>query len=89
MIKDADGRFDDYSISPNLDKFYCTGAMNWLKMICNDLFFVHIKMSYCFFNRQKFLQKGKDSYYKGGGKKKAAEYYIGNKEVSKENAKNK
>ena len=31
-----------------LDTFYCIGTMNWLKMICYDLFYVHIKMSYYF-----------------------------------------
>ena len=35
------------------------------------------------------MQKVKDRYYNGGGKEKASAYYIGNKEVLKENAKNK
>ena len=46
-------------------------------------------MSYHFFNRQESLQKAKDGYHNGRGKEKAAEYYIENKEVLKENAKNK
>ena len=28
MIKDAGSKYDDYSISLKLDKFYCIGAMN-------------------------------------------------------------
>ena len=50
MIKDVDGRFDDYSIlpmiMPMIRQVYCIGAMNWLEIIYN-LFFVHVKMSYC------------------------------------------
>ena len=41
---------------PTLDKFYCIGAM---KLVENDLlwfvYFVHIKISYYFFNRQELL----------------------------------
>ena len=51
-------------------------------------FFVHEKLSYYFFNREELLHKAKDRYHNGGGKVKAAEYYIENKEVLKENAKN-
>ena len=39
-------------------------------------------MSYYQFNRQKVLQKAKETYYK----EKAAEYYLQNKEAIKENA---
>ena len=38
-------------------------------------------MSYYQFNRQELLQKTKDRYYNCGGKEKAAECYIANKEV--------
>ena len=38
-------------------------------MIC---FFVHIKMSYYFLNRQELLQKAKNKYHSCDGKKKAA-----------------
>ena len=48
--------------------------------------FVHIKISY-FFNRQELWQKAKDRYHNGGGKEKAAKYYIEHKEVLRENAK--
>ena len=47
-------------------------------------FFVHIKMSYYWFNRQELLQKAKDKYHSCGGKEKAAEYYLDNKEVLNE-----
>ena len=48
-------------------------------------------MSCDFINKQELLQKAEDRYYKGedNGKDKAAEFYIINKEVLKENAKNK
>ena len=41
-------------------------------------------MSYYQFHRQKILQKAKERYFK----EKAAEYYLHNKEVIKENARN-
>ena len=54
-------------------------------MIVMIYFFVYIKH---FFNWQEWLQKAKDRYHYGGGKEKAAEYYIANKKVLKENTKN-
>ena len=44
-------------------------------------------MSYYLFNKQELLQKAKDRYHNGGGKEKAAENCIQNKEVLKDNAK--
>ena len=41
-------------------------------------------MNYYQFNRQEILQKAKEEY----SKKKAAEYYLKNKEVIKEKARN-
>ena len=41
-------------------------------------------MSYYQFNRQEILQKAKEKY----SKEKAAEYYLKNKEVIKEKARN-
>ena len=41
-------------------------------------------MSYYQFNRQEILQKAKERY----SKEKAAEYYLKNKEVKKEKARN-
>ena len=46
-------------------------------------------MSYDWFNRQELLQKTKDKYHNCGGKEKAAEYYLENRSVLKEKAKNK
>ena len=40
-------------------------------------------MSYYWFNRQELLQKAKDKYHDKGGKEKAAEYYMKNKDVIK------
>ena len=46
IIKNVDGRFDDYSISPKIRQI----LLHWrFELIQNDLwfiFFVHIKMSY-------------------------------------------
>ena len=42
-------------------------------------FSVHIKISHYFFNWEELLQKGKYRYHNGGGKERAAEYYIANK----------
>ena len=38
-------------------------------------------MSYYWFNRKELLQKAKDRYHNGGGKKEAGDYDIGNKDV--------
>ena len=43
-------------------------------------------MSYYFFNRKELLQKAKDN---SCGKEKPAKYYLENKDVLKENSKNK
>ena len=51
-----------------LDKFYCIGVMNRLKIIFYDLFFVHIKMSYHWFNRQELLKEAKVRVHNFGGK---------------------
>ena len=45
-------------------------------------------MRYYWFNREEMLQKGEEKYHNCGGKAKSAEYYIANKDVSKEKAKN-
>ena len=45
--------------------------------------FLHTKMSYYFFNGHELLQKVKDRYHNCGGKEKAAECYIENKEFLK------
>ena len=48
-----------------------------------------IKRSYYWFNIEKILKNAKDQYHNKGGKKKTAKYYIANKEVLREDAKNK
>ena len=66
-----------------IDKFYCIGVLNELKTIC---ILIHIKISFYWFNRQELLEKAKYRYLNCGGKEKAAEYYLANKDVLKENA---
>ena len=46
-------------------------------------------MSYYWFNREKMLKNSWDKYHIKGGKEKAAKYYAANKEVLKEDVKNK
>ena len=46
-------------------------------------------MSYYQFNWQELLQKAKDRYHNCGGKENSVKYYIANKGVLKENARNK
>ena len=58
-------------------------------MICYDLFFVHIKMSYYQLNKGRLVEKANDRYRNGGGKEKAAEYYPNNREALKESTRNK
>ena len=57
-------------------------------MICYNLFFVYIRMSYYQLNRYRLLEKAKKRYYKDGGKTKSAKYYEDNKEVLRENVRN-
>ena len=71
-----------------LDKFYYIGVMNYLKVTCCDLFFVHIKMSYHWFNKKELLQTANDRYHNCGGTEKSAKYYLENEEVLKENTRN-
>ena len=65
---------------------------NWgYELVEDDLlwfiFFVHIKVSFLFFNRQELFRKVKDWYDNCVGKEKAAEYYTSNKEVLEETQK--
>ena len=68
-----------------LNKFYCIGVMNWLKVIYYDFLsstsFVNVKISYYWFNRRKLLEK--DTYHNRGGTEKTSEYYMANKDVIK------
>ena len=45
-------------------------------------------MSYYWFNKQELLEKAKEKYHSNGGKEQAAKYYLDNKDVLKEKAKN-
>ena len=80
MIKDADSKFDDYSISPRIRQV----LLHWdfelsEKHIFIDLTNQCIKMSYYLFNRKEILQKAKERH----SKEKTAEYYLQNKEAIK------
>ena len=73
MIRDADSKFGDYSISPKIRQMllhwgYRFFLMSW-----------QIKMSYSQFNRQEILQKATEKYCK----EKCAEYYAQNKKTIK------
>ena len=80
MIKDVNGIFDDILFHLKLDKFYCIGVMNQLKMICYDLIFVHIKISYSWLNRQELLRKARERDIITVAVKKAPKYHIKNRE---------
>ena len=56
MIKDVNGKFDDYSGSPKIGQVL-------LQVICYDFLLVHIKMSYYWFKRQELFKKVKDISY--------------------------
>ena len=45
-------------------------------------------MSHYWFNRQRLLEKTKEKYHNNSYKEKVAKYYLDNKEVLKEKAKN-
>ena len=67
-IKDVYGRFVDYSIWSKiryilLDWSYVWISWRWFVMI---YFFVHIKMSYYWFNKEELLKKVSDKYHNKG-----------------------
>ena len=85
MIKDANSKFDDYSISPKIRQILLHQGYE----LTEKHFFINsmnqcIKMSYYQFNRREILQTAKERY----SKEKAAEYYSKNKGVIKEKSKN-
>ena len=89
-IKDVNSRFDDYSISPMVRQV----LLHWGCELIKDgllwfVLLVHIKMKCYQLNKDKLSEKAKDRYHHGGGKEKAAEYYLNNREVLKENARTK
>ena len=50
-------------------------------------FFVHMKMSYYWFNIHELLEKANDRYHNYGGKEEAAEYYHKNRGVKRKGKK--
>ena len=68
MIKSVNGRFNVYSISPKIRQNLMHEGYESVKNDLLWLFFVHMKMSYYWFNRHKLLRKAKDRYNNGGGK---------------------
>ena len=86
MTKDVNGRFDDYSILLKIRQILLHCGYELVKN--DNLFFIHMTMSYYFFNVQELLQKQKNKYQNCGGKEKAAEYHLKNKGVLNENARN-
>ena len=84
MIKDANSKFDDYSILPKIRQI----LLHWGYELTEKDFFIdltnsRIKMSYYWFNRQEILQKAKERY----SREKAAEYYLKNKRGNKRKVK--
>ena len=85
MIKDVNGRFDDYSILPKIRQI----LLHWVyELLESDLLsfsfiFLHIKMSCYWFNEKQLQQKAGNKYHNGGGKEKAAEYYLKNRKIKK------
>ena len=70
MIRD--GRFDDYAISPEIRQILLHWGYELFESNLLIYFFVNIKMSYYWFNRQELLQKSKEKYHNSGGKQRAA-----------------
>ena len=90
-IKNADSKFDDYSISLKIRQI----LLHWgCELTQSDLlrryFFVLVyRKNYYWFNRQELLEKAKEKYNNKGGKEKAAKYYQDNKDILKEKARKK
>ena len=86
MIKNANSRFDDHSISAKTRQ----NLLHWeyeltesdLFLLKSQYFFVNIKISHYWFNKKGLLQKAKENY-DNGGKEETAEYYQSNKDVIK------
>ena len=80
MIKGVYGRFNDFPISVMIRQV----LYHWsYELVEDDLlwfiyFYVHVKMSYHLFNREKRMQKTKDRYHNDGDRERVAEYYEDN-----------
>ena len=77
MIKHANGKFDDYSISPKIRQILLHWGYELVKhdlvwfVFClykNLLIFINIIINNYIFNRQELLQKAKHKYHNCGGK---------------------
>ena len=65
MIKNLNGRFNNYAISLIIRQVF----MHWdCELFENELFFVHMKINYHQSNREKLPEKKKDRFHIGGGK---------------------
>ena len=84
MIRDVNGKFDDYSISPKIRQILHWGYELPEKNFSINSTSYSIELSYYQLNRQEILQKAKDRF----SKNKAVEYYFKNKEAVKEKSKN-
>ena len=80
MIKDADSKFNDYSVLPKIRQILLHWGYESTEDFFNELTNYRIKISYYWLNRQEILQKAKERY----SKENAAEYYLKNKEAIKE-----
>ena len=81
MIKDADSKYDNYSVSSKIRQI----LLHWGYKLTEKDFFINltnqcIKLSYYWLNRKEIVEKAKERY----SKEKAAEYYLENKEAIKE-----
>ena len=68
MIKDVNGKLDDYSNSPKITQILLYWGCELLESnLLWFFFFFLMKINYYWFNRQELLQKAKDKYHNGGG----------------------
>ena len=88
LIKDVTSKFDDYSISPKIRQISLGLWITW-EWFAMIFFFVHIKISLCWLNRQELLQKNQMINIIIMVVKNVAEYYIANKNVIEEKSRNK
>ena len=70
MVKEINGRFDDYLISSKIRKNLLHYSFELVENDLLQFFLVHIKMSYYWFNKQELLQRAKDRHYNVEEKKK-------------------
>ena len=65
MIKNLNGRFNNYAISLIIRQVF----VQWdCELVENELSFVHMKINYHQSNRKKLSEKRKDRFHIGGGK---------------------